>query len=169
MASTSRPPSARLKPGVTLAQAQADTATLFAASKADEPRLFSSDTHPVDPASPAAPRRQRASALICIGGRRLLPAANCLCKRRQPSAGPLVGARTRTCGQGCDRCAAGTPHPSTADRNGIINGNWMRLGNRYRACSRCAGSYTSRHRKYRERMKSRWMGACSQSLCWSPC
>ncbi len=37
----------RLKLGVTLAQARADTKTLFAASKADAPKLFGSDTHPV--------------------------------------------------------------------------------------------------------------------------
>jgi len=37
----------RLKPGVTLPQAQSDIAALFAASKADEPRLFGSDARPV--------------------------------------------------------------------------------------------------------------------------
>lgn len=37
----------RLKPGVTLAQARANVATLFAASKADFPQMFCSDTGPV--------------------------------------------------------------------------------------------------------------------------
>jgi len=68
----------RLKPGVTLAQAQADLAVLFAASKADAPRMYRADNRVViEPLREHRAGSVRTLLLILIGAAGCLLAIAC--------------------------------------------------------------------------------------------